>query len=88
MCICIKHLHHMLTKKYRIKETHLNDKTIFYPEYSYRLFPWYWTRLEYRVWVESEQNNILIYFHELESGKYWLKRYIEEQESMNRIHNL
>ncbi len=78
----------MLTKKYRIKETQLNDKTIFYPEYSYSLFPWYWTRLEYRVWVESEQNNILIYFHELESGKYWLKRYIEEQAAINRIHNI
>lgn len=65
MCICINHIHHMLTKKYRIKQTYLNDKTIFYPEYSYSLFPWYWTRLEYRVWVESEQNNILIHFHDL-----------------------
>jgi hypothetical protein len=78
----------MLTKKYRIKEIQLDNKTIFYPEYSYKLFPFYWTRLEYNIWLKSDKKAALIYFTDLQNATFWLKKYIEETEPQTKIHNI
>jgi hypothetical protein len=72
---------------YRIKEVTIDGQKVYYPEYSKRLFPWKWKRLDLHILSDKKT---LLYFKNRKAAEDWLVEYknIAEPLLSNRVYKL
>ena len=60
---------------YRITESTIGGKKVYYPEYAKRLFPWKWKRLDISIYNNDTGISTPIFFKNKSCANEWLNSF-------------